>query len=73
MIKRTSCFISSIAFWVMIGALLFSGCSEKQESSPSEVDVTASKEFSTTEQAEVWSAAVKEQLSELAYTLLELK
>lgn len=72
MIKRTRCFIFSIAFSVMIGALLFSGCSEKQESSASDADATVSTEFSTTEEAEAWSAAVKEQLSELAYSLLEL-
>ena len=72
MIKRTRCFIFSIAFSVMIGALLFSSCSEKQESLASDADATVSTEFSTTEEAEVWSAAVKEQLSELAYSLLEL-
>jgi hypothetical protein len=71
MFKRSRFAIFSITFLVMIGCLLFLGCSEKQEDPTSNVELAVSKETSTTEEAEAWSAAVKEQLSELADTLLE--
>ena len=71
MFKRPRLIIVSITSLAMSGCLLFSGCSDEQESSTSDSDGSVSSEISTTEEAEAWSAAVKEQLSELAYILLE--
>ncbi|MDA7869254.1 hypothetical protein N9A93_01405, partial [Akkermansiaceae bacterium] len=55
----------------MIGSLLFLGCSEKDEGPKLDVELVDSRETSTTQEAEVWSTGVKEQLAELADTLLE--
>lgn len=71
MFKRSRSFIFAITFSVVSGCFFFLGCSEKKEDSKSDVEAVASKETSTTEEAEAWSVAVKEQLAELAYTLLE--
>jgi len=71
MFKRPRFIIVSITSLAISGCLLFSGCSDEQESSTSDLDGSVSSEISTTEEAEAWSAAVKEQLSELAYILLK--
>ena len=71
MFKRPRFIIVSMTSLAISGCLLFSGCSDEQESSTSDIDGSLSSEISTTEEAEAWSAAVKEQLSELAYILLE--
>ena len=70
MIKNFCCFIF-ITFPVIGVSLLSLGCSEKDEGSKLDVELVDSGEITTTQEAEVWSTGVKEQLAELAYTLLE--
>ena len=70
MIKNVCCFIF-ITFPVIGVSLLSLGCSEKDEGSKLDVELVDSGEITTTQEAEVWSTGVKEQLAELAYTLLE--
>lgn len=70
MIKNFCCF-TFITFPLIGVSLLSLGCSEKDEGSKLDVALIDFGEISTTQEAEVWSTGVKEQLAELAYTLVE--
>ena len=68
---KNFCYSIFVTFSVIGVSLLSLGCSEKDEGTKLDVELVDSGETSTTQEAEVWSTGVKEQLAELAYTLLE--